>query len=654
MEENSQKKYVSNNAQLMLEWNWEKNNLLGIFPSTVTSHSNKMAWWKCNRGHSWEMSPDKKMKSKGCPYCLNKRVLIGYNDLTTLFPDLSKEWDFSKNQIDINSVVIGGTQQIHWICSKCQHKWIATLRNRTQQGTGCPECAKKYRVISRAKTNVLKNGEITGTLLLKEWDYEKNAKLGLFPSQLTPHSNKKAWWKCSTCGYEWKTAITSRSAGGSCPLCSNKIVIPGINDLCTTHPSVAKERDYVENGLLLPQNVSYGSGKKVGWECPLGHKYKATILHRSSGTNCPLCNSGRQTSFAEQAIFYYVKKLYPNAVNRYRDIFANGMEIDIYIPDIRYGIEYDGSFWHKPTNYEREKRKYELCKSNKIKLIRLKAFKEDNSTKTTYFADDILFLKEDNILELQKAIQNLCLKLYHATTFHQSKDQSIVEMVNIEQDRYKISNYLYEQTGSFADEYPKLALEWHPTKNENATPNMFRSGSSFLAWWICSECGHEWKTNIYFRAQGRGCQKCSQASHSGAHHYKARKIYQYAKDGTFIREWESISEASQTEKINHSNLSMCAEGKRAIAGGFRWSFEYFEKLLPIQKQQHRNKGINGKPVVQLDSQRNVLNQFTSLCEAEKQTGVNATSISKAINGHIKTAGGFIWEISCLPTEPKDN
>ena len=644
MNEIKEEKYVIDNAQLMAKWSWEKNNLLGYFPNKIATHSNKKIWWICDKGHSWDRSPDKMLNSDGCPYCLNKRVLVGYNDLNTLFPNIAIEWDSSENKIDINSVVMGSAKDIHWVCSKCQHKWIASVRMRTQRGHGCPECAKKIRAANRTETLVEKNGCITNPHLLKEWDYEKNTALGLFPNHLTPYSNKKACWKCSTCGYEWQTTIANRSAGFSCPVCANRVIVAGVNDLATTHPELANEWDYEANGELLPQHVSYGMGKKVGWKCPLGHKYKATLLHRSSGTNCPICNSGRQTSFAEQAVYYYVKKLYPSAINRYKDIFDNGMELDIYIPELRYGIEYDGSFWHKQSGYEREQKKYEICKSNGIRLIRIKAYAKQYSIEGPHFSDYTLFLKEDNVGALEKLIQSLYFRLCNINSRFCGEWENTIATVNIERDRYKISNYRYEQKDSFADEYPEVAKEWHPTKNEDLTPSMFRSGSSFLAWWLCPVCGYEWKASLYSRSQGSGCEKCSRKNNAGQNHYKARKIYQYTREGIFVREWGAISEASKTLTINQSNMSMCADGKRAIAGGYRWSYEYCEQLPPIQKQHKSRKGINGKRVNQLDLQGNVIKRFISLYEAEEKTGVNATSISKVLNGHIKTAGGFFWEI----------
>ena len=86
------------------------------------------------------------------------------------------------------------------------------------------------------------------------------------------------------------------------------------------------------------------------------------------GTNCPICFKGRQTSFAEQAFYFYIKKVYPDAINSYRDIFNNGMELDIYIPSIRLGIEYDGEAWHKESNFERELKKFQICQEHNIKL----------------------------------------------------------------------------------------------------------------------------------------------------------------------------------------------------------------------------------------------------------------------------------------------
>lgn len=54
---------------------------------------------------------------------------------------------------------------------------------------------------------------------------------------------------------------------------------------------------------------------------------------------------------------------------------------------------------------------------------------------------------------------------------------------------------------------PKLASEWHPTKNGSLHPSEVMSGSNKKVWWIC-EKGHEWQAVINSRNAGRGCPIC--------------------------------------------------------------------------------------------------------------------------------------------------
>ena len=148
-----------------------------------------------------------------------------------------------------------------------------------------------------------------GTLLMKyphlvnEWNEARNRDVK--PADVLAGSNQRVWWKCSVCGYEWQAAIHSRSNGIGCPLCANKAVVEGVNDLATTRPDLTEEWLYSKN-TVLPSEVTIGSGKKVWWQCgTCGHEWLATIASRTNGTGCPMCASRLQTSFPEQAIYYY-------------------------------------------------------------------------------------------------------------------------------------------------------------------------------------------------------------------------------------------------------------------------------------------------------------------------------------------------------------
>lgn len=60
---------------------------------------------------------------------------------------------------------------------------------------------------------------------------------------------------------------------------------------------------------------------------------------------------------------------------------------------------------------------------------------------------------------------------------------------------------------------------------------------------------------------------------SEAHRAKlSKKILQLTKSGEFIREWSSMSEASQQLKINCGNICSCCLGKYKSAGGYVWEY----------------------------------------------------------------------------------
>ena len=149
-------------------------------------------------------------KSYGCPYCASKRILKGFNDLESLYPQISKEWNYDKNDDFPSDYMINSNRTVWWKCSK-GHEWEAKIQSRTHSNSGCPYCANKKVLtgFNDLKTMIPE--------LALDWDYNKN---GFGPEEVTCGSNKKAFWKCQKCGYEWNTYITSRATKKTkCPNC---------------------------------------------------------------------------------------------------------------------------------------------------------------------------------------------------------------------------------------------------------------------------------------------------------------------------------------------------------------------------------------------------------------------------------------------------
>ncbi|EFF64599.1 conserved domain protein, partial [Turicibacter sanguinis PC909] len=274
--------------ELVKQWHPIKNGQLK--PENFRSHSMEKVWWQCSKGHEWRAIIDSRSKSRGCPYCANKLVWAGFNDLATIHPELEKEWHPTKNaDLTPQQVTIGSGKKIWWQCSK-GHEWQVPVSHRTSKNTGCPYCSGYYPILGENDLGT------THPELIKEWHPTKNEHLA--PQDVSAGSNKKVWWQCSK-NHEWEATIANRTSNQTgCPYCSGKSVLNGFNDLATFEPILAKEWHLTKNGDLSPQDVSTGSNKKVWWQCSKNHEWEAVINSRSEGRGCPYC-AGRYAIVGE-------------------------------------------------------------------------------------------------------------------------------------------------------------------------------------------------------------------------------------------------------------------------------------------------------------------------------------------------------------------
>lgn len=127
--------------------------------------------------------------------------------------------------------------------------------------------------------------------LAAQWHPTKNN--GLTPKGVLLHSNKKVWWCCPE-GHEWEAKINNRvSKNNNCPYCSGRKILPGYNDLATTHPDLAKEWHPTRNEGVSPRDVSKGTIRTFWWLGKCGHEWPAALVHRSKSVGCPIC-AGKQ------------------------------------------------------------------------------------------------------------------------------------------------------------------------------------------------------------------------------------------------------------------------------------------------------------------------------------------------------------------------
>ena len=94
--------------KLSLEWS-EKNT---IKPTEVTAGSHKKVIWKCEHGHEWTATVKSRTINKtGCPYCSHNKVLAGFNDLASQYPDIAAEYTDSPDSFKYYQFVNADTAE---------------------------------------------------------------------------------------------------------------------------------------------------------------------------------------------------------------------------------------------------------------------------------------------------------------------------------------------------------------------------------------------------------------------------------------------------------------------------------------------------------------------------------------------------------------
>ncbi len=385
--------FAAAHPELVCEWS-EKN--LPLMPDKITYGSNKIVWWKANCGHEWQTSVKSRSAGEKCPICSGARVVEGINDLATLKPELARQWS-KKNKLKPTQVSLGSHKKVIWKC-KHGHEWEASVKSRAVNGTGCPYCshnkilagfndlASQYPEIaaewsernhlsgtddgdgicqSQSLVEVREGHEwntlistrsggskcpyCSGILLLKgfndfatmhpsfakEWS-ERN--LPLTPDMVNEKSLKNVCWKCKVCGFEWKSLVQSRVKGTVCPVCADRAVLTGYNDLATTDTYLLQEWDYERNIEDDPTRLSRSSMRSVWWKCPIGHSWKAKINERAiEGKECRVCEKEYQSVFPQLVVSYYAAKKGLKVLLGLTDFI--GLPLEIYMPEEGLAIE---------------------------------------------------------------------------------------------------------------------------------------------------------------------------------------------------------------------------------------------------------------------------------------------------------------------------
>jgi hypothetical protein len=424
--------------------------------------------------------------------------------LSITHPLIAAEWDHSLNSgITPEDVSAGSGKKFWFKCAK-GHIFDAVICNR-RNGQGCPYCANR-RICSD------NNLQATFSKIAKEWHPTKNGKIT--PKDVIPGSCKSYWFKCEL-GHEWEVILAKRTKrGDGCPYCSNNRLSKE-NCLQAKFPKLAKEWHPTKNGKITPKDVVSGSRMKYWFKCSQGHDWKTNLSNRTGKlTGCPYCDGKLvcksnclQANFPKIAIEWHPTK---NGKVTPKDVVAGSHKS--YWFKCSQGHDWKANLGDrtskKPTGCPFCAGR-KVCKENSLHNNFPKIAKEWHPTKNGKVTP------KDVVAGSHKSYWFKCsqghdwkCRLYGRTRGGSGCpycDGKLVCKSNCLQTRF-----------------PKVAKEWHPTKNGKITPRDVVSGSRKYYWFKC-ELNHEWRANLDSRTRvSSDCPYCP----IGKTEEEVRKIFQ--------------------------------------------------------------------------------------------------------------------------------
>ena len=452
-------------------WHPTKNG--DMTPYSVTAGSHAIVWWYLpyddpvtgkHFDFEWQAAVKAMVRSphKQGPFLEGKKAWKGFNDLSTLYPELSKEWNYEKNGTLTPENTTYGSNKSVW--------WKKTIINKETGETECYEWQEKIQSriqkVGNRSIAVKRNEDMASfgskyPELAAEWHPSKNGNLT--PFDVTVSSTIPIWWLLpyddprtgKHYDFEWQDSVRDRVIRGrGCPYLSGAAVWVGFNDLASTYPKLAAEWHPSKNGDLTPFDVTAGSGKYAWWLLPyddpqtgehFDFEWKSLISSRTySNAGCPYLSGAA--------------------------IWIGFNDLGTTNPELSLEWDYDKNFPLTPQDVSAGsgqkvwwKRKEKDPISGKIRDI---SWLAEISDRAQYGAGPRRVL------------------------------QQVVEGIN-----------------DLSTTHPDLVKEWHPTRNGKRIPSQFKCTSNESVWWICQyhdirtgkDFIFEWQDSISNRVNGRKC-----------------------------------------------------------------------------------------------------------------------------------------------------
>jgi len=525
------KKKLSSFTEIANEWHPTRNG--DLKPENFSFGSGKKIWWECSKDntHEWQTTIDARTRNNGngtnCPICLGKSPRKRNNFLIT-FPHIAIEWHPIRNgDLKPENFRPSSGQKFWWKCSKDNtHEWQTTIDARTRNngnGTNCPIC--NITGTSRPEIRILTELFYIFEYKNIEWRYKI---YGVEVDVFLKDYNIAIEYD----GYYFHNKKIATDLKKNKILDDNKISLLRVRE----YPlKSVTSNDIIIRNELNKQNLNLLLQKIKGL-VKTPHKVKfLDYIKKVSFQNSFEFN--RYISYLPSPPpEYSLQLLYPIIANEWHTS-KNGN-----LKPKNFTIGSDQKVWWKCPKgddhewqtaiYHRTKKNgngtdcpfcsgMNVSKTNNLKFIFPKLASKWHPTKNSP-------LKPENVTSRSaKKVWWKCPK-----GDDHEWESKVTDQVTCP---FCFGNKI-SYTNNLLSLFPKVASEWHPTKNGDLKSENYRKSSNIKVWWKCPKGeDHEWESKISNRTKKKpnNCPVCS-----GRKSDKNNNLLIHCPD--LVKEWHPI------------------------------------------------------------------------------------------------------------------
>ena len=163
--------------------------------------------------------------------------------------------------------------------------------------------------------------------------------------------------------------------------------------------------------------------------------------------------------------------------------------------------------------------------------------------------------------------------------------------------------------------YGTEAFEWKQTDTANTTDDLARMEKEYIV-------KLDSKSNGFNSDSGGGIKKT---------------VYQYnIKDGSLVNSYPNLIEAAKSVNGAKTSIGNACLGQNKTCKGYYWSYNYSVPYDPIVD-------FRKKKVYQYSHSGKFIQEYESVADASKSSGISKSCISRVCRGEREQSGGFIWK-----------